>query len=257
MKNSDLNIKPKTLAAKAKSKAEQDKIVKMQTYDLSYFRGKKCFWGDGFQNMFVYQATPNTLELKEDKGTYYIFSWKSKGVYTCKFKPLNTALLHSIKRSEYRMEIIFDKDPLSLEENSYVAKIANSYIAYELDAWPKNPLNNFKFKNCLFVATNTIKSNDKERWVYSGYGIAFDGVGSWNFGNDFAGNFVIFGVDNSSSSHDDNRKNNFLVLGEGPTYGINGTSGSPEKKFSINFSRANTKFCLSLHYNGNNSYLFC
>ena len=29
-----------------------------------------------------------------------------------------------------------------------------------------------------------------------------------------------------------------------------------KKKFSINFTKANTKFCLSLHYNGDNSYLF-
>ena len=28
------------------------------------------------------------------------------------------------------------------------------------------------------------------------------------------------------------------------------------KKFSINFSKANTKLCLSLHYNADNSYLF-
>ena len=41
----------------------------------------------------------------------------------------------------------------------------------------------------------------------SGYGIAFDGEGSRNLGNDFARNDVIFGVDNSSSSHDDKRKN--------------------------------------------------
>ena len=51
-------------------------------------------------------------------------------------------------------------------------------------------------------------------------------------------------------------KNNFLVLGEGPTYGINGSFGSPEKKFSINFSKASTKFCLSFYYNGDNSSLF-
>ena len=29
-----------------------------------------------------------------------------------------------------------------------------------------------------------------------------------------------------------------------------------QKKFSINFSKVNTKFCLSLHYNADNSYLF-
>ena len=44
--------------------------------------------------------------------------------------------------------------------------------------------------------------------------IAFDGEGSWSFSNDFTRNVVIFGVDNSSSSSTDNRKNNYLVLGE-------------------------------------------
>ena len=29
-----------------------------------------------------------------------------------------------------------------------------------------------------------------------------------------------------------------------------------KKNFSINFTKANTKFCLSLHYNADNSYLF-
>ena len=46
------------------------------------------------------------------------------------------------------------------------------------------------------------------------------------------------------------------MLSEGPTLGINGRFSSPEKKFSIGFSKANTKFCLSLHYNADNSYLF-
>ena len=39
----------------------------------------------------------------------------------------------------------------------------------------------------------------------------------------------------------DNR-NNISVHGEGPTYGINGNFGSLEKKFIINFSKANTNF---------------
>ena len=77
-----------------------------------------------------------------------------------------------------------------------------------------------------------------------------------DFYNDFTRNVIIFGVDNSSSSPSDNRKNNVLILGEGPTYGINGSFGSPEKKFSINFTKANTNFCLSLHYNADISYLF-
>ena len=46
------------------------------------------------------------------------------------------------------------------------------------------------------------------------------------------------------------------MLGADPTFGINGTFGSPEQKFSINFSKRNTTFCLSLHHNADNSYLF-
>ena len=86
-----------------------------------------------------------------------------------------------------------------------------------------------------------------------GYGITFHGAGLWNFGNEIARNVVIFGVDNSSWFHTDNRKKYFLVLGEGDTIGINGSLSGTEKKFGINFSKAKIKFCLSLHYNGDNS----
>ena len=47
-----------------------------------------------------------------------------------------------------------------------------------------------------------------------------------------------------------------LVLGESPTFGINGTFDLAMKKFSINFSKSNSKFCLSFHYNADNNYLF-
>ena len=38
--------------------------------------------------------------------------------------------------------------------------------------------------------------------------------------------------------------------------GINSSVGTAEKKYSINFSKPNTKFCLSLHYNGDEKYLY-
>ena len=75
-----------------------------------------------------------------------------------------------------------------------------------------------------------IKSSDKEKWVCSIYEVIFDSAGLWHFDdNDFARNVVIFGFDNSLSSQTDYRKNNFLVLDEGPTYGINEGFGSPKK----------------------------
>ena len=53
--------------------------MKLQTHDLIFFLGKRFFGDDGFKKMFVYQATRDTLELKKDKGTDYVLSWKSKG----------------------------------------------------------------------------------------------------------------------------------------------------------------------------------
>ena len=53
---------------------------------------------------------------------------------------------------------------------------------------------------------------------------------------------LFFGVGNSSSSHFDNRKNNLLILGKRPNFGINGSYGASEKKLDINFSKPNTKF---------------
>ena len=68
------------------------------------------------------------------------------------------------------------------------------------------------------------------------------------------GDGVGVGVDNSLLSHTDNcrmfsyfypMKETHLVLME-----------APDNKFSISLSKAKTKFCSSLHYNGDNSYLF-
>ena len=49
------------------------------------------------------------------------------------------------------------------------------------------------------------------------------------------------------------RKEDILVLGKGPTQGLEHTL-TAEKMYSINFTEK--RFCLSLHYNGANSYLF-
>ena len=50
-------------------------------------------------------------------------------------------------------------------------------------------------------------------------------------------------------------KKDILVLGIGPTQGLEHTL-TAEKMYSINFTVTKKKFCLSLHYNWANSYLF-
>ena len=74
-------------------------------------------------------------------------------------------------------------------------------------------------------------------------------------GGGYGQNVLIFGADMSSSAHIDNKKKDILVLGKGPIQGLEHTL-TAEKMYSINFTEKNKKFCLSLHYNGANSYLF-
>ena len=74
------------------------------------------------------------------------------------FNPLYTAFLYSIKLSACKMGIKFDKDPSAVEQNNYKRNIVNAYIVSDLDASPRYPTNNFKFKNCLFEATNVVKT---------------------------------------------------------------------------------------------------
>ena len=66
---------------------------------------------------------------------------------------------------------------------------------------------------------------------------------------------LIFGADMSTSIHIDNKGKDILVLGRGPRQGLESTL-TAEKMYSINFTVTKNKFCLSLHYNGANSYLF-
>ena len=95
-----------------------------------------------------------------------------------------------------------------------------------------------------------------KKYGYSGFGIGFDRRSSYSFpGGGFGQNILIFGADMSSSIHIDNKKKDILVLGKGPTQGLE-HSLTAEKMYSINFTLKKKKFCLNLHYNGANSYLF-
>ena len=78
---------------------------------------------------------------------------------------------------------------------------------------------------------------DIDKYRYSGYGIEFDRRSSFSFpGGGFGQNIIIFGVDMSSSTKIDNRKKDILILGKGPTQGLESTL-SAEKMYSTNFTK--------------------
>ena len=70
---------------------------------------------------------------------------------------------------------------------------------------------------------------------------------SFSVGNGFGTNCTIFGIDMSFSVHGGNKKKEILILGEGLTQGLDGTTLTAEKMCPINFTENNKKSCLSLH----------
>ena len=77
----------------------------------------------------------------------------------------------------------------------------------------------------------------------------------FSLGNEIGKNVIIFEVAMSSSPHIYNKKKDILILCIGPTQRWEHTL-TAKKLYLINFTKHNTKFCLSLDHNGANSYLF-
>ena len=113
-------------------------------------------------------------------------------------------------------------------------------------------------KDCLFGGVKLAKNADPDKYVYTGYGTGFDSRSVFLLPDSSMGkNAITFGADMSSSLHIDNKKKDILVLGFGPTQGLDDTSLTEEAQYSINFSGPNRKCCLSLHYNWEQQFFIC
>ena len=142
--------------------------------------------------------------------------------------------------------------------------VINSYIVYKLDPISSTRNTDYTIQNALFGAVKINKNTDSSKNNYTGYGLCFDEGGGFchtvkqgNFDRTTnAKNVIIFGVDMSYSIHATNRANNIYVIGKDFIQGINNTTIYAEKLFHNNFTEFGVKFVLSLHYNGDNSYLF-
>ena len=155
---------------------------------------------------------------------------------------------------------------LTLSNDHVVNKnVVNIYIVYKLDSLASTRDTSFTIQNALFGAMQISKNaTDNSKNNYEGYGIRFDEgsefghtitEGSFTHTTD-ARIFLIFGADMRFSVHATNRANNIYLMGTGLTQGINGTTIYAEKNFYRNFADFGKKFMLSLHYNGDDSYLF-
>ena len=163
-----------------------------------------------------------------------VTDWISTGISSEKIKPFDTGLEPT--RSNLANGIVnlkFYNSVLVQKSISSMHSYFSLNIVYELNNWSRILANNFTLKTFLFGTVKSVRIAVKSKFTYNGRGIAFHGEGSRSFGNDFATNVVIFGVENSLSSHTDNQKNNFLVFGAGLTQGINDSTGAAGKKLVL------------------------
>ena len=250
------NLTRKITQNKSKHLFVENELNQLKTFDSSYFIGKSHFEEDGTQNYLVFQ--PMYRYFKMITNTDYISSWKSRGLSAKSIKPPTTSdnsLTSALNYYGTKTTVKFTGSCLKQSKISYThGKVVNIYIVYEIGA-SSSPVNDPTPKNCLFGAVTLTKNADIDKYGYSGYGIGFDRRGSFSFpGGGYGQNVLISGVDMSFSAHIDNKKRH-ISNGNRSNTRIRHTL-TAENIYSINFTVTKKKICLSLHYNGVNSYLF-
>ena len=189
-----------------------------------------------------------------------ISGWKSKGLSNESIKTPSTSnnfLNPLLNYVGTKIRVNFSGS--CLKQNAVLynhGTIVNIYIVFEISK-NYNISSYPTLKNCLFGAVNLNKYADIDQYKYFGYGIGFDRKGEFSFGsNGFGRNVIILGADMCSFVHANNKTKNILVLCTYFLQELDNTTIYAEKMYSINFTKNNKRFCLSLHYNGANSYLF-
>ena len=125
----------------------------------------------------------------------------------------------------------------------------NLYISYSLDPQLRNLNTEFTWGNCLFGSAKLTKNADLDKHKYILLHNFHLQIEAWEK------NVIIFGADMTSPVHVDNKGNDILFLGEGPTEELDDTKLIVETKYDINFTQSGKRFVTSLHYNGSNSFL--
>ena len=159
-------------------------------------------------------------------------------------------------RMSVRLEGAYFKQTRLLRPNN--DNIVNIYIVYLIDPISNSRNTDYTVQNALFGGVKITKNaTDTSKHKYEGYGMHFDEGGTFSKGGINNGrNVLIFGVHESSLVYKNNKANNIYVMGDLFVQGINDTTLYAEKRYSQNFTAVNKKFVLSLHYNGDDSYLF-
>ena len=205
-------------------------------------------------------------------GSKDISEWKSTGIYNHSSISNMNALANSKNKlpnlkNDGRMHVHlsgnhFQQNKVIIPNNN---NVINIYCVYQLDPIASTRDTSYTIQNALFGAMQITKNaTDYDKNNCKGYGICFDERNQFGHTKTENGrthtangrNVLIFGVDMSFSAHATNGANHIYLMGDGLTQGINDTTLYVEKNYWRNFTDPGKKFIISLHYNGDESYLF-
>ena len=204
-----------------------------------------------------------------------ISTWKSTGI----FNHLGSSYMNAVGDASRKLPFLvndgrmhvylsgnhFQQNNVLTSNNVINTNVINIYIVYKLNPIASSRDTTFTIQDALFGAMQITKNaTDKDKNNYKGYGICFDERSEFGHTITEGGNahttdvrnVFIFGADMSFSVHATNKANHIYLMGTGLMQGINDTMIYAEKNFYRNFTDFGKKFVLSLHYNGDNSYLF-
>ena len=115
----------------------------------------------------------------------------------CLIKELILLLYHYVTKARVKFS------------GSCLRKEKATYIVYEISK-NYNISSYLTLENCLSGAVSLTKHVDTDQQKYSGYGIGFDRIGEFSFGNGFGRNEIIFGADMGSYVHANNKNKKYF-----------------------------------------------
>ena len=268
MKSQHIAIEVKTIDDKTKKNAsdilgfesrlkQKEDTVNDNERSISFVRGW-FFYSD--QSYLVYECRWFNFNYNLDK----INQWKYVGLDNFSSDSHMDAVavnandlpvLKNNGRMSVRFQGCYFKQTILVKPNNN--SVINVYVVFRLDLVSRFRSDTYTVQNGLFGGVKITKNaTDTSKHKYEGYGICFDEGVMFSMGNISNGrNVLIFGMHKNSVIHK-NKENNIYIMGDGFVQGINDTTLYAEKTYKTNFSAVDKKFVLSLHYNGDDSYLF-
>ena len=252
VKNTSDILKYKTLIDHNKS------VLDDLEREASFFRGKDYY----LNSWLLFRPTFSSFTRGTD--SLYIEKWKSLGLndeselIAVKNTSNNTPKI-VILNEEIGIRFS-DGDYFKQEKVDYIRnKVINIHIVYKLT--PRIITEDEIIQtNGLFgnLKIGNTKSTLHYRY-YDGIGVFFDAFESYGgTGINELRNLILYGADMKNSSYSTNKKYHIYTSGKNLTqtlqYGA--TIYADHDYVKVNGSQVNKKFIFSVHYNGDNSYLF-